>query len=572
MADNTQRLVRELFDAASELPAPDRQAWVEARAKGNREVVACVMRLLQAASASGGSFLAEPAFKREKPALQEGMMIGPYRVLRELGSGGMGVVYLTMRSDEVYRRLAALKVIRPELRANPVKDRFLQERQILARLDHPNIARIIDGGTTPNGLPYFVMDYIDGQPLDVFCKEKRASIQQRLNLFRQTCEAVQYLHDNDVLHRDLKPANILVTHAGQVKLLDFGVSKMGGEFSSTETTGLPILTAGYASPEQITSKPVTAASDIYSLGVVLYELLTGVRPLKFDGLGLPEILTAVTTKVPSKPSQVPLSREADPERVLSSIRPQLVGDLDGILMMALRKEPERRYVSAQEFSEDIERYQTGRPVIARGDGRAYIVARSLRRHRVGIAAGLAIALSLTLGAWGWSKHVRDLDTILTLSRQVEAAREQLEKEKVATDPEASKRLAQDLNRLTADYESRTPAVLQSRFVARSATRNLVQESLSYFAEAGQSTGNDPDAVAALGRAYLAVAETQWSPDRPSLNDPVDAKQTCVTALNLLKASASLAKSAEIQQVAQHITAVLEQNPETLQLGGQGSSQ
>jgi serine/threonine protein kinase len=265
MAENTQRLIRDLFDGASELPATERQAWVEARAQGNAEVAAHVMRLLNAARASGQSFLAEPVFKRESPALQEGMMIGPYRVLRELGSGGMGVVYLTMRSDEVYRRLAALKVIRPELRDHPLKDRFLREREILARLDHPNIARIIDGGTTPNGLPYFVMDYVDGRPLDAYCRATCATLDQRLNLFRQTCDAVEYLHENNVLHRDLKPANILVTANGQVKLLDFGVSKLGFSkpgFDSKATAGMPVVTAVYASPEQIGAQTVTAASDI----------------------------------------------------------------------------------------------------------------------------------------------------------------------------------------------------------------------------------------------------------------------------------------------------------------------
>ncbi len=570
MADSTQRQIRELFDAASELPVPERAAWVELRAQGNREVVSSVMRLLNAASASGGSFLSEPAWKREKPALQEGMMIGPYRVLRELGSGGMGVVYLTMRSDEVFRRLAALKVIRPELRGNPVKDRFLQERHILAKLDHPNIARIIDGGTTPDGLPYFVMDYIDGQPLDVFCKEKRASIQQRLNLFRQTCEAVQYLHDNNVLHRDLKPANILVTHNGQVKLLDFGVSKLGGEFSSTLTTGLPILTAGYASPEQITSKSVTSSSDIYSLGVVLYELLTGVRPLKFDGLGLPEILTAVTTKIPPKPSQMPLSEDADPERVLASIRPQLVGDLDSILMMALRKEPERRYASAADFSADVERYQTGRAVIARGDGKAYIASRTLRRHRGQFVAGCIIALSLAFGGWGLYEHFQDQAKILSMSRNYESALQSLRKEKAIGNPETPGHVTQDVNRLTADFEAKTPSILQSHFVSRNATKDLVQQSLAYYSEAATATGNDASAVAALGRAYLAVAETQWSLDRPSLNDAIGAKRTCLLALTTMKVSQSAAKSAEVQQVAQQITTTLLQNPEAQQMGGHGT--
>lgn len=565
MADSTQRLIRELFDAASEIPAAERQSWVEARAEGNPEVVSSVMRLLQAAGASGQGFLAEPAWKRESPALEEGMMIGPYRVLRELGSGGMGVVYLAMRSDEVYRRLAALKVIRPELRTNPIKDRFLQEREILARLDHPNIARIIDGGTTPNGLPYFVMDYVDGQPLDEFCRNKQATMEQRLNLFRQTCDAVQYLHENDVLHRDLKPANILVTHNGQVKLLDFGVSKLGGEFSSTATTGMPILTAGYASPEQITSKKVTAASDIYSLGVVLYELLTGVRPLKLDGLNLPEILTTITTQIPAKPStQVPLPEEADPGRLLAAMRPRLAGDLDCILLMALRKEPERRYASVADFTADIERFQKGRAVIARGDGKAYLVSRTLRRNSMKIAAILLIGLSLTAAGvasyWAleYRSQIKSVNNVLVEVKSHEAQYRTLPA------AQAQALMQRDLNHLSTDLETKTPAILKSNLAPHAMTRQLVQQSLSYFADTGAAAGNDPTTVAALGRAYLAVAQTQWSPDHASLNDPAAAESTCLAALKSMTVTDQLSKSPEVIQIVGRIRSQLEQNPATRQ--------
>ena len=566
MSENTQRLIRDLFDAASELPAAERAAWVETHANGNTEVIASVLRLLNAANASGGSFMAEPAFKRAVPALQEGMMIGPYRVLRELGSGGMGVVYLTMRSDEVFRRLAALKVIRPELRGDPILARFFKEREILARLDHQNIARIIDGGTTEDGLPYFVMDYVDGQPLDVFCREKRAPIQQRLNLFRQTCEAVQYLHEHNVLHRDLKPANILVTLNGQVKLLDFGVSKLEGEINSTVTTGMPILTAGYASPEQITSRKVTAASDIYSLGVVLYELLTGVRPLRFDGLGLPEILTSVATQTPLKPSsQEPLSEDADPGKLLSSMRPQLAGDLDAILLMALRKEPERRYASAADFSADVERFQTGRPVVARGDGRAYLASRSLRRHRIAIAVTLVVMLSLGFGGAAEYKSVQEHKQVELLLNEVKRMNQKTLEAQASRDPALHAELQSNLNQLSKDFDDKTPPILSSRLMPRTLTKQLVQQSLSYLSTAHAASGNDPAAIAALGRAYLSVAQAQWSPDHASLDETANAARTCLTALRTLNASQNLIRSPEVQQVAGRITAVLEQNPTTRHL-------
>jgi eukaryotic-like serine/threonine-protein kinase len=567
MADSTQqRLIRDLFDAASNLPAAERQAWVEAHTPGNPEVAASVLRLLRAASASGQGFLAEPAWKRESPALEEGMMIGPYRVLRELGAGGMGVVYLTMRSDEVYRRLAALKVIRPELRAHPLKDRFLKEREILASLDHPNIARIIDGGTTPNGLPYFVMDYVDGQPLDEFCRNQRATLEQRLNLFRQTCEAVQYLHENNVLHRDLKPANILVTHTGQVKLLDFGVSKLGFSktgFDSKATAGMPVLTASYASPEQITSKPVTAASDIYSLGVVLYELLTGVRPLKLDSKNLPEILETITTQTPPRPSALQsLPPEADPGHLLAAIRPRLAGDLDSILLMALRKEPARRYASATSFAEDIARFQSGRPVIARGDGAAYLVSKTVHRHRMRIAALILIGISLAgAGVACW----RALD----YRSQVESLRNELGEVKSheaqyrsLPAPQAHALIQRDLNHLSTEIESKTPAILKSNLAPKAMTRQLVQQSLSYFADTQPSAASDPGTVAALGRAYLAVAQTQWSSDHASLNDPKQAADTCLAAVKALTADKNLTESPEIQQALGQIRAVLEANPAT----------
>jgi len=565
----SQQRIRELFDMARELPAGEQRHWVEANSGGNAEIAASVMRLLQAANASGQGFLAEPAWKREQAALREGMTIGPYRVLRELGAGGMGVVYLAMRSDEAYRRLVAVKVIRPELRANPLKGRFLQEREILGRLDHPNIARIVDGGNTPDGLPYFVMDYVDGLPLDEYCRQKRATLDERLDLFRQTCEAVQYLHANHVLHRDLKPANILVTHTGQVKLLDFGVSKLTGEFAGTQTTGMPILTAGYASPEQITSKKVTEAADIYSLGVVLYELLTGVRPLKFDGLNLTQILTAITLQMPVKPStQEPAPEEVDPGRLLAAMRPRLAGDLDSILLMALRKEPERRYASAADFAADVERFQNGRSVVARGDAKAYLVARTLKRNGLKIAVAAVVAVSLSVGALGYSLYRKAKDEEQHWAEAVSDL-EAHNAQAATLPPEKARALIQkDLERLTAEVGKVSPEAATSDFAAKGVTRELTRKTLANFVATGTETGNDPATVAALGRAYLAIAEVQWSPDHASLNDTKGAAATCAQALQTLNATPQLGKSPVIQQVAKEIGAELNANPLSHVGGGQ----
>ena len=468
MPDNKQqRLIRDLFDAASDLAEAQRQACVEVRAGCNAEVVASVMRLLRAANASGQGFLAEPAFKRQAPALQEGMMIGPYRVLRELGSGGMGVVYLAMRSDEVYRRLAAVKVIRPELRDNPLKERFLREREILAGLDHPNIARIVDGGNTPDGLPYFVMDYVDGQPLDEYCRNQRATLEQRLSLFLQTCQAVQYLHDNNVLHRDLKPANILVTHTGQVKLLDFGVSKLGFSktgFDSKVTLGAPVLTAGYASPEQITSKPVTAASDIYSLW--RRALRTAHRRAPAQARQQEPASDSGNHHRPgaSQAQYAAAAIRGSRSRPSAGVHPPgawSTGDMDSILLMALRKEPLRRYPSATAFAEDLQRFLERRPVVARGDGAAYVVTKTIRRNRMRIAALILIGISLAGAGFALWRALDYRSQLESLRNDLGQLRNHQEQYRLLPAPEARTLMQHDLDRLSTQISAKTPEILKS---------------------------------------------------------------------------------------------------------------
>jgi serine/threonine protein kinase len=572
MADSsTQRLIRELFDGASAIPEPERRAWVERRANGNMEVISNVLRLLHASNQSGSAFMAEPLVKRPKPPLNEGMNIGPYRILKEIDTGGMGVVYLAMRSDGLHKGLVAVKVIRPEIMSESIRVRFVRECEILGRLSHPGITRILDGGTTPTGLPYSVMEYIDGKPLDVFCKENRTPLQQRLNLFRATCDAVQYMHENNVLHRDLKPANILVTHTGQVKLLDFGISKLTGEFATTVTTKTAIMTPPYASPEQIQSQPLGPTSDIYSLGVILYELLTGVRPLKFDGLGLSQVIDTVKTTIPPKPStQQPLPEDADPGRLLASMRHQLAGDLDCILLMSLRKEPARRYPSAKEFAADIERFQNRRPVLARADSASYLVGKTLRRNRLRIAALLLIGLSIAGGGTAYYLSQRvdsEASEITDLERQKDKLIQQVKDLQRKAETNAGKALkAQQLGEepaqqrynharigvedFASDYQAEVPGVLQQNDPElQSNVRDLTQKSLSYFSDIQSVAGDDPGTVAALGRAYQAVAKSQWSPaGTPSLNDPAQAQQTYEQAYKVLKASPSLQNNPQVRQV------------------------
>jgi len=305
--------------------------------------------------------------------------IGPYRVLKELGRGGMGRVYLATRADEQYQKGVAIKVIGADVDRDEVVSRFRRERQILASLDHPNISRFLDGGATPDGRPYFVMEYVDGRAIDQYCDRERLSIPERLKLFRQLCSAVEYAHRNLIVHRDIKPGNILVSTEGVPKLLDFGIAKLvNPRFSGNAgtMTGL-VMTPEYASPEQVRGEPVTTTSDVYSLGVLLYLLLTGHPPYRFKSRQTVDVLRAVCDDEPEKPStavgrtqhagggpkpeDVSLAREENPQQ----LRRRLSGDLDTMLLKALRKEPSRRYPSVEAFSEDIRRYLEGLPIRAR---------------------------------------------------------------------------------------------------------------------------------------------------------------------------------------------------------------
>ena len=343
--------------------------------------------------------------------------IGPYRILRELGHGGMGTVYLAARADEQFHKRVALKIIRAGADSAEVVRHFKRERQILASLDHPNIAKLLDGGTTDDGLPYFVMEYIEGEPVLAYCDARALPIRDRLRVFRAVCAAVEFAHRNLVVHRDLKPGNILVAADGTPRLLDFGIAKLlNPELAGEAPTATSLaMTPGYASPEQIRGGRITTASDVYSLGVVLYELLTGHKPYRVTSQQPLEVLRAISEQEAEKasaavdrttetrsaegdrvvrvtPEAVAATREGTPEK----LRRRLRGDLDNILMMALRKEPQLRYPSVEAFSDDVRRYLEGLPVKARTPTAAYRAAKFVRRHAVGVAASAAMVV-LVLG-------------------------------------------------------------------------------------------------------------------------------------------------------------------------------
>jgi serine/threonine protein kinase len=345
-----------------------------------------------------------------------GQRFGPYQIVREIGRGGMGTVYLAGRADDQFKKRVALKILRGGFNTHEVLSRFRHERQILATLDHPNIASLLDGGSTPSGEPYFVMDYVEGTPIEQYCDSHQLSVAERITLFRQVCSAVQYVHQNLIVHRDLKPSNILVTPDGTPKLLDFGIAKiLKPELIMTmvdaTSADARVMTPAYASPEQVRGEPITTASDIYSLGVILYELLTGHRPYRVKNNSQHELSRAICEDDPDKPStavsraekgpqrqpvtveEVSRNRSSAPEKLQRSLK----GDLDNILLKAMRKEPQRRYASVEQFSEDLRCHLANLPVSAHEDTLGYRVGKFVRRNRVPVAAALLALASLVAG-------------------------------------------------------------------------------------------------------------------------------------------------------------------------------
>lgn len=311
------REVRRLFEAALQVDPGQRPAWLKEASKGDSELYLRVEGLLMADHLAGGDDALAPACtvapeEAAWPSL-EGQGIGHYAIIREIGRGGMGTVYLARRADDVFSKHVALKVLAPERSSLELLRRFRQEREIVARLDHPNIARLLDGGMTEQGLAYSVMEYVEGQRIDAYCDERRLDITQRLKPFRTVCQAVHYAHQNLVVHRDLKPSNILVTADGTVKLLDFGIAKLIEADSQTTLTeaGVRLMTPAYASPEQAKGEPITTSSDVYSLGVVLYELLTGRLPYRTKGGHLLEVTQAICEQEPLRPSEIVTCRIED---------------------------------------------------------------------------------------------------------------------------------------------------------------------------------------------------------------------------------------------------------------------
>jgi serine/threonine-protein kinase len=418
-------LVKDIFDKALDLPEESRNNFIREQCRGNYKLYSEVESLLNSYDKAGtfidkGLSLPKEPDEDNDPML--GQVVGHYKIIKRLAGGGMGTVYLGERSDQQYLKQVAIKIINPGISHELIIKRFRNERQALANLDHPNIAKLLDGGTTTGGIPYFIMEYIAGERIDIYCNKNKLKIPERLKLFCTICNAVHYAHQNLIVHRDIKPDNIIVTKDGVPKLLDFGIAKVLASHNNDEyiydgltRPGTWHLTPEYASPEQILGETITTSSDIYSLGVLLYVLLTGHHPYKFHNNSPAELNRIVSGVKPEKPSLVVTktvevktdsgkSIVISPEKICRDrndnphgLSKSLAGDLDNIIHMAMRKEPSRRYLSVQQFSEDINRHLNGLPVIARRDTFSYRASKFISRHKIGFASVVLIMFILVAG-------------------------------------------------------------------------------------------------------------------------------------------------------------------------------
>jgi serine/threonine protein kinase/Tfp pilus assembly protein PilF len=446
-----------------------------------------------------------------------GRRIGPYRVLRTLGAGGMGEVYLAERADAEFEQQVAIKVVHGGAVGRGASSRFKIERQILAQLDHPNIAHLLDGGTLPDETAYIVMEYVDGTPIDAYCDALRLDVAARLKLFQTVCAAVHYAHQNLIVHRDLKPSNILVTRSGVPKLLDFGIAKLlddrqaGHHTLAVTHADVRIMTPDHASPEQVRGQVITTASDVYVLGVLLYKLLAGIGPYVIPSMRLTDIERAICEKAPPLPSHAiggdesAAGREVADARGMtpSRLRRTLQGDLDNIVCMAMRKELERRYGSAQQLAGDIQRYLDGKPVLARSDTLSYRSSKFIRRHWLPVAAGASVFLLIL--AFAVTAYVQSL--------RIAAERDRVAEQREAAERERG-RAEEVSNFLVNLFKLSDPEVSRGNQVT---ARELLDSSTKRLREA---LSDQPATKAALLSTVGAVYDSlgQYQAAVPILNE------------------------------------------------------
>jgi len=533
--------VRRVFDEVVALPYGESAGHLDRICIGDEELRREVESLLTSHQKAESVFLNIPLINLSfpidgvGPPSRVGRRVGAYNVVEEIGRGGMGEVYRAARADGQYRKEVAIKLVRGGYDSVAVLDRFRHERQILASLDHPNIARLLDGGTTEDGVPYLVMELVQGKPIDVYCDEHVLNITARLKLFAQVCSAVQYAHQRLVIHRDIKPTNILVNGEGVPKLLDFGIAKILDPAMSAEITlGAP-MTPEYASPEQIQGETITTSTDVYSLGVVLYRLLTGRSPYSANTRTPHDFVRKICELEPERPSTVISNRRhktsmrtsegldapASTNERLSrargasptKLRQQLAGDLDVIVLKALRKEPQRRYTSAEQLAEDIRRNLQGLPVVAVPDSMSYRTRKFVRRHALGVAASALILLVIVGGVAATLREARVADAN---RRKAELRFNEVRK------------LANSLMFEIHDSIEGTPGTTAAR-------KLIVQRSEEYLDSLAHEATGDVSLQRELASAYERLGNVQGNAYNSNLGEPSAALGSLQKSLALRRA-------------------------------------
>jgi eukaryotic-like serine/threonine-protein kinase len=494
--------VKSIFNEASELPKDARPPFLADFAEEIRLEVEKMLAAIEAESL----LLNEPIVDfRDFAETEIPDKIGDYKIIREIGHGGMGTVYEALRETESFKQRVALKIIKRGMNNEIILKRFRAEQQILATLEHPNIGRFLDGGKTADGLPFYAMEFIEGVSIDEFCGKKNLEIEAKVKLFREVCSAVSYAHTNLIVHRDLKPSNIIVSENGTPKLLDFGIAKVL-DVDSKEVgtaTQLGMMTPQYASPEQIRGEKVTTLSDVYSLGVIFYEILTGEKPYEMGDKNYAEILEIITQTEPHKPSTNPKSKIQNPK---------LNGDLDIITLKSLQKSPERRYQSVQEFSEDLRRHLFGLPITARPDTLNYRLSKFVERNKVGVAAGALVLLSLLggIGMASWQAYRAQKQRLLAEKRFAEV-----------------RTIANDFVYKYTDEISALPNSLRVR-------EQLLRDGSNYLDKLAADSAGDLALQFELAQAYKKLGDLKGKPHASSLGDTKGAIESYEKAINLLE--------------------------------------
>ena len=511
--------VKEIFAAALEREAVLRAAYIEQACAGDDELRTEVVSLIEAHE-TAGDFIEEEAAQRVGLASEHsrkdwiGRRLGPYRIVAEAGRGGMSQVFKAVRDDQQYEKQVAIKLLKPGLDTDSLLRRFKAERQILAQLSHPNIAHLLDGGATEEGAPYLVMEYIEGKPIDMYCDERQLSVNERLDLFRSLCSAVHYVHQHLMVHGDLKGGNVLVTGQGVVKLLDFGIAKLlnpapGSGREEPRATSFLALTPEYASPEQVRGEPITTASDIYSLGVVLYRLLSGALPYKATGSTTWALAKQICEQDPQPPSVTANEATTGYGRFVKILR----GDLDNVVLKALKKAPEERYPSADELAEDLRRYLRGFPVVARPDTTGYRVRKFAQRHKsAAVAASLFVfALIAGIATTSWQAHRANVER-LRAERHLNEVRE-----------------------LTSVYLAEVYDAVAYLPGGTRARKLLVENSIKYLAGLEHEAADSPQLQRDLAMAYDRLGDVQGDYIGASLGDTQAALESYRNALRLRRA-------------------------------------